>query len=464
MMSIDWKAEVEKRQDEYLEDLFTLLRVNSVRDDEHASEEEPVGPGPRKALDTFLEIAERDGFITKNVDNLAGRVEFGEGDETLGILGHVDVVPVDKYWETDPFEPVIKDGNLYARGASDDKGPTMAAYYALKIIRDLDLPLKKKVHFIVGTDEESGWMCMDRYFKTEPMPDLGFSPDATFPIINGEKGQYTVYLDFTDRDETLVQFTAGQRENMVPAEAKAQLKGVALADLKAEAEAYNDEEPVEITLEESDGMVLVQAKGKAAHGSNPQHGENAATHLARFLLKAVPALKENKFLRFQAEKLHGDYFGKETGVDHHDDVMGDLTLNPGVIHWLEGYPQIVINMRVPRGISYGDIGEKFDSLGETYGFKRTDSDGNRDPHYVSGDDPLVKTLLAAYEDQTGEKGYEQVIGGGTYGRLFERGVAYGAMFPDTPDTMHQANEYARLDDLFTAMAIYADAIYRLISE
>ena len=84
-----------------------------------------------------------------------------------------------------------------------------------------------------------------------------------------------------------------------------------------------------------------------------------------------------------------------------------------------------------------------------------------EPHYVPMDDPLVATLLQVYEDHTGEKGYEQIVGGGTYGRLLKRGVAYGAMFPGYTDTMHQANEFMSLDDLFRATAIYADAIYRL---
>ena len=164
-MEINWKNEVEKRKDDLLEDLFTLLRVDSVRDDEKATAELPVGPGPKEALDVFLEIGKRDGFITKNVDNYAGHIEYGEGEELMGVLGHVDVVPTGTGWDTDPFEPVIKDDRIYARGSSDDKGPSMAAYYAIKIIRDLGLPVSKRVRMIIGTDEESGWQCMTHYLK-----------------------------------------------------------------------------------------------------------------------------------------------------------------------------------------------------------------------------------------------------------------------------------------------------------
>ena len=164
-MTIDWKKEVESRKEDLLKDLFDLLRIESVRDDSKASEDAPVGPGPKKALEAFLAIGERDGFTTKMVGNLAGHIEFAPNPdykETLGVLGHVDVVPVGTGWETDPFEPQIINDRIYARGSSDDKGPSMAAYYALKIIKELGLPVSKRVRFIIGTDEESGWKCMDR--------------------------------------------------------------------------------------------------------------------------------------------------------------------------------------------------------------------------------------------------------------------------------------------------------------
>lgn len=186
-MSVDWKNEATKHQDDYLADLTTMLRVPSFRDDSQATDDAPLGPGPKQALTTFLAIAERDGFKTKNIDNLVGYAEIGEGDETLAILAHVDEMPAGNGWDTDPFEPTIKDGKMYARGVSDDKGPGMAAYYGLKIVKELGLKLNKKIRFIVGTDEESNWTGMKRYFEVEPAPTLGFSPDAMFPLINGEK-------------------------------------------------------------------------------------------------------------------------------------------------------------------------------------------------------------------------------------------------------------------------------------
>jgi dipeptidase D len=90
--------------------------------------------------------------------------------------------------------------------------------------------------------------------------------------------------------------------------------------------------------------------------------------------------------------------------------------------------------------------------------------GFEEPHYVPGSDPMVQTLLKVYEKQTGKPGHEVVIGGGTYGRLFERGVAFGAQPENGPMVMHAANEFMMLDDLILSIAIYAEAIYELTKD
>ena len=154
MENIQWLEEVTKRKESILEDLFRQLRIPSVREDDKATEDAPVGPGPKAALEDFMAMAKEDGFTTKQYGPWAGRVEFGEGEELLGILGHLDVVPVGTGWETDPFEPQIIDEKIYARGSSDDKGPTIAAYHAVKLLLELGVKFNKRIHLIIGTDEE----------------------------------------------------------------------------------------------------------------------------------------------------------------------------------------------------------------------------------------------------------------------------------------------------------------------
>lgn len=466
-MAINWKEEVEKRKEDLLNDLNALLSIDSVRRDELATEEAPVGPGPKEALLKFLEIGERDGFITKNVDNLAGHIEIGDGDELMGVFGHVDVVPVGTGWDTDPFTPTIKDNRLYARGASDDKGPTMAAYYAIKMIRELGLPINKKLRLIIGTDEESGWKCMDRYLAVEQKPDFGFSPDADFPIINGEKGILTLRVHFDTpanaSSTQLLTFDAGLRENMVPQDAIATIQtDVPFDKLVSDLDDFaTQQDVVRATATQANDHIVIEMVGKASHGMAPMNGVNAATFLAQFLGRYEFVGEDRQFLSLIQDYLHLEFYAEKLGLDHEDDVMGVLTMNPGVFKYAQGVGEIALNYRYPKGVTADGLKDGLEKALSDYNV-RIESGKSQAPHYVSGDDPLVRTLLDVYEKHTGHKGSERTIGGGTYGRLLERGVAYGAMFPHSIDTMHQANEFIDLDDLFNATAIYADAISQLV--
>ena len=465
-MAIDWQAEVAKRKDDLLNDLKTMLEIESVRDESIATADAPLGPGPKAALDKFLEIGKRDGFETMELDGLAGHIAYGQGDETLAILGHVDVMPAGKGWDTDPFKPVIKDGRLYARGASDDKGPSMAAYYGLKIVKELGLPVNKKVRFILGTDEESQWRGMSHYFEKMPAPDFGFSPDAFFPIINGEKGNITEYLHFAGENDgafQLLSFKAGLRDNMVPESATATFTAnSSLADLQDKLAAFTSAEGLTAELTQDGDVYRVTLIGKSAHGSTPEAGINGATYLATFLNQFDFAGAAKAYLNVTANVLHRDFAGKKLGVAYTDAKMGALSMNAGVFTFDRHSDDntITLNFRYPQGTTPQAIKEQLETLeGVTC---VTLSDHEHTPHYVPADDPLVATLLSVYEKQTGLKGYEQVIGGGTFGRLLERGVAFGAMFPGYVNTMHQANEFADVEDLYRAAAIYAEAIYELI--
>lgn len=464
---INWLAEVEQRKDVLLKDLFRLLSIPSVREDDLATPEAPVGPGPLAALEEFMAMAKEDGFKTEQFGPWAGRIEIGDGEELLGILGHVDVVPVGTGWETDPFKPEIIDNKIYARGSSDDKGPTVAAYFAIKILRELGIEFKQRVHLIVGTDEESGWQCMDYYFAHAEMPDYGFSPDAVFPIINGEKGNVSATFSFdvneyTQADYSLISFNAGLRSNMVPQDASAIIKGSDLASIVDRFKAFAQENQLKGSVVTMDNQLELELVGKAAHGSTPSKGINAATYLANFLKQlSFDNAAAKDFLNLLGGELHLDFAGEKIGVNVSHEVMGDLSLNVGIANYsLTEGASIDANFRFPIGTDPETILAAIKRHVTEYNVTVTTDEG-KEPHYVSADDPLVKTLLEVYENQTGEKGTEMTIGGGTYGRLMPRGVAYGALFPDSIDTMHQANEFLSIRDLVRATAIYAEAIYRL---
>lgn len=464
----DWMEKANAQKDDYLKDLTTLVKIPSVRDDSQATADAPLGPGPAKALHAFLEMAKKDGFRTKNIDNVVGYAEWGEGDETVAILAHLDVMPAGNGWDSDPFDPIIKDGNFIGRGSSDDKGPGLAAYYALKTLKDMGVKFHKKVRFVAGTDEENDWTGMTKYFETEPMPDLGFSPDAEFPVYNGEKGMFSIKLDMAggnEGDDVLKSFKSGLRFNMVPREADVVVE---VEDNQAVMDAYTDfldNNPVTgEAYEDKDGLHL-EMIGKAAHGMEPEKGINAGTYMARFLQQLKLGVNAKNFVDYIANYLHLDDRMKGFDGAFTDDVMGDLTMNAGIMNF-DGQKggHLDMNFRFPKGITPDDILNKVKPVAADFNID-AHYDTFHTPHFVSPDDPMVKTLMKSYIDVTGDKDAKpECIGGRTFGQLIDNGVAFGALMPDTPNTMHQANEYQPVDDLVKSMAIYMQAIHDLVAD
>ena len=464
-MTVDWKQETEKRKAAYVEDLKALLAVESVRDDSQATPDAPLGPGPTAALVKMLAIAERDGFTTKNIDNIVGYIEIGpkDADEYVAILSHVDVMPAGEGWDTKPFEPVVTEDKIIARGASDDKGPGMSAYYAFKILSDLKVPLKRRVRLIFGTDEENDWTGMTRYFEVEPEPVFGFSPDAEYPIINGEKGNVQVIIkgEATNGGTVkLVDFESGLRTNMVPGIARATVKSSHAEKIVTEFQEFLVENPKVSGSTETDGEIIkFVLNGKQVHGAMPETGENAGTYLANFLQDFDFGGTAKSFLTYLGTPAHDDTVGEKFGVKYTDDVMGPLSMNVGIQKFIDGGEAFInFNFRYPKGITPDEIVDGLSSKLNGWDVTPTIVGHSQAPHYVAPSDPIVETLLRVYHDQTGLPAHDQVIGGGTYGRLMKRGVAYGALFPDSPDTMHQVNEFALLDDLYRSISIYAQAI------
>ena len=211
-MEFDLNKLANDYKEEALDLLKRLISCASVLDEYKPNSDAPFGKENKKALELLLKQAQNDGFITKNVDNYAGHIEFGSGDEKVGILAHLDVVPVKKEeWETDPFELVIKGDKMFARGSLDDKGPLVASYIAMKILKDLGFKPNKRVRLIAGCDEESGSRCLERYFEKEPKPEYGFSPDADFPLIYGEKAMMSYDILGDVSDDIIEEFICGDR-------------------------------------------------------------------------------------------------------------------------------------------------------------------------------------------------------------------------------------------------------------
>lgn len=457
-MKINFKEEVLKYEDELLKDLFDLLKIKSILGTD-VSDETPVGSGPREALDLFLSFGERDGYETKIIDSIAGHIEVGKGEDLFGILGHVDVVPVNESeWTTPPFSPEIRDGKIFARGVLDDKGPTLSGYYAVKLLDKLGVDWKKRVRVIIGSDEETGFRCVKSYFAKEEQPSIGFTPDAMFPLIYGEKAHanFRYNLKFTndnsDSSYKLENFEAGLVKNMVPSEAVATLSTTD-ENIEKLFNEFLSKEQLEGKLENN----KITVYGKAAHGSTPQLGKNAATKLAEFLVKLDLDANGKNYVEFIVNNIANDPYGEKLGLRYSDDEMGDATYNYGIFKY-DGKSAIVeTDSRYPAKFN---LLEKLNVL--TVENFEVEVYSNKEAHYVPKDDKLVTTLLKAYQNHTGDTVSEpRVIGGGTYARCLKKGVAFGVLLPGREDTMHQANEYMYIEDLLLSVAIFAEAIYEL---
>ncbi|MGD8192437.1 dipeptidase PepV [Brevibacillus ginsengisoli] len=473
---VNWMAEVEKRKADLIATTQEFLRIKSVLDEASAGPNAPFGQGIADALNFILKQCEEAGMVTKNVDGYAGHAEFGAGEELVGILSHVDVVPEGDGWTTPPYAAEIVDDKIVARGALDDKGPTVAAFFAAKIVKELGLPLNRRVRLIFGADEETSWRCMHHYFKHEEMPTLGFTPDADFPLIYAEKG--LTHLIFkqsieawkaagkaekAQADVRLLSLQAGRRMNMVPDLANAVLipQQKTADELVQLFEAYMKKSGLTGDAKIAGERVELSLKGVSVHGMDPAKGINAGTELVHFLHKLQLDTRAEAFVQFTETYLYRQHYGEAMGIDHNDPEMGPLTLNTGVLQYeAEGEIRFDINIRYPHSQPY-DKWEP-DLLGHLKNAHLAlEIEENMAPHHVELSHPLITTLQRIYSEQTGLDATAMAIGGATYGRSLDVGVAFGPLFPGRPDCAHQRDEHIFIEDLVRSTAIYAQAIYEL---
>lgn len=452
----------------FLVDLSSLIAIKSTKDAAASKEGAPFGPGPLEALNKMLDLGRRDGFRTKNLQGYAGYIEYGPEDaaDYIAVLGHVDVVPATGKWTSDPFKLRIEDGTLYARGVIDDKGPTMAAYYALKSLKDSGLPIKHRIRLIIGTDEESGCECLIKYNELEPMSLFGFAPDAEFPLIYAEKGRIYARIDLPLHDDAaavrLDTFYSGERVNMVPDHAYAVLAGADAKKWAGEAEKQLQGKSIAYTSESVTGGVKLTVKGQSAHGSQPAEGINAAFLLASALRSIPFSESEKAFVAFLADTLNGDFDGKRLGIAACDDVSGTLTVNAGLVRFDSRHGgSIALDLRCPVKEDLDQIAGTLTSFVEKAGFSIGELEKSK-PLYMDPKHPGVQILKQVYEDHMHLKDVKLLTsGGGTYAQYLDAGVAFGACMPDYPYTGHQVDEHVRADDLLLASAIYADAMLEL---
>lgn len=461
---MDYKNYFNNKKDEMIETLGELVAIPSYMSE--AKEGMPFGEGPYKALHKMLDKAENDGFYVRNIDNYVGTIDmYADKEPSLGILCHLDVVPEGKGWTSDPYTLTKVNGKLVGRGTIDDKGPAVAVLYALKAIKESGIKLSENVRFIVGTNEENGSGDIEHYTKKEKMPPVLFTPDGDYPVINIEKGMLRVsvsspFISSYDCKKSIVSINAGKTINAVPEEAFVEIKGID-TDTLDKIISLNKRK-ITLSYEQNGDIVTVKAKGKGAHASTPEKGDNALTGLLSFLSEDL--FKE--FCNYEViNKLHtvfpyNETDGLSTGVKCYDDISGALTLVFSVLETKENKICGKIDIRFPINETKKDITDKLTDKLSEYDISIDSTEGS-EPHHVEAESEFVKTLLRVYEECTGEKGYCKAIGGGTYVHETEGGVAFGAVFPGEDNNMHGADEYISEDNFLLNAEIFAKAIIEL---
>ena len=428
--------------------LSEWIKIDSVYDDKTISEGQPFGQGVKAALRYIGSIAEQDGFNVTYNDGYATEISYGEGP-IIGIYAHADVVPISGTWKHPPFGGVIDGKAMYGRGTSDDKGPAMASYMALKLLKDNDLIKGYKVRLVIGGNEERGSGCLHYYFHSLNKPHCvaGFTPDGQFPLIYGEKGIANYEIKGATNLGPIMSIKAGVVSNSVIDYAEAMLVNDPTLESRLKQTGYN------YSIDYDGETMKLIIKGKAAHGSLPELGVNAGIQMLDVLGKHYD-IDLLKTLAYQ----YGEPFGRQLGLYFESELLHHTTYNVGLIAYDEGIFSMIVNFRFPENVDFDDVIAKLDAKTPLEVIPLMYSR----PLLFDPESPMIKTLLNAYQAESGDVVTPMItIGGGTYAKEAQNTVAFGSNFPGKDDHIHDIDEKIDLEDFRQSIAIYARAIHDL---
>lgn len=448
---------IEDNWENYVNDVARLVEIPSFEDEKTAGPGKPFGAGPRTALDEVLGMAKGMGFETTDVDGYIGFADMpGETDTQLGIIGHVDVVPAGPGWHFEPYTVDIKEDYLIGRGTLDDKGPVVAALYAMKFWYDKGVKFPYTIRFLFGCNEESGMADVAYYHSKYEDPAFLFTPDAEFPVCYGEKGGFDAAVTSAFiKDGVIKEFEGGAATNAVP--------GSARALIKAQIGEY--ESTGNVKLEPyGDGLMQITATGKSAHASTPDNGVNAIALIVDWLLENnVCEGDEAAWLEFEQKLLdHTD--GSGLGIAASDEHFGPLTVIGGTIKMEDGKFVQTLDSRFPTSIASDQIMSALEAAAPAGA--TVENTLLMQPFLVDPNTPAIQVLSDAFNEVTGEDRKPFTMGGGTYAREFKSGASFGPEMPWKEDpewlgTMHGPDEGISVEQLKTAMKIYALALGKL---
>jgi predicted dipeptidase len=426
------------------------------------------------------------GFDFKSYDGRVDEITMQGPKPVLALLTHADVEGVENQtWTSPPFEGKLVAGRLVGRGTEDDKGPLIAALYAMAAIRDSGWPLRSTVRLLVANGEESSWDEIPYYLARAPMPDRTIGLDAAYPVVNAQKAYGILRFRGQPAAEPkpgkwrVVSMSGGSGMSIIPEKGQAILerlgsdrdKSGAQADLARSAASWaKAHPPAKLAVTREGGLLKLQAEGHAGHSSEPGTGHNALGDLTAFLATLDLRLDAwGALASFTGVAVGTETNGRSLGIDHRDAVMGELTSSLAFLRDDKGTPIAEVNIRVPRGINQQQIEKQ---VAERTGvFSRRAAAQivpkvvlANEPHIEPAEGELVSGLLATWQEVTGTPGKAIAIGGGTQARLFKGGVDFGPADSMAKYRGHGVDEYLSPEELHRIAELTVAAVWKLEAE
>ena len=463
------KAFAASHSQEYLEDLAKLIAVPSVSEERYmATAEAPFGIRCVEALQVMMDMCRGYGLETRTIGDVIGIAEYGQGERELDIVAHLDVQPAGEGWTTDPFKLTIDGDTLYGRGVSDDKGPALAALYAVRALKESGIPLKKKVRLVWGTGEEYAIQDIHYYTDAEPAPPFMFTPDHSYPLVNSCKAGYTNKMEasFIDDESApgvrVMSLAAGNNRGAVPGSCEAQVNGADREALERAIEDRSSATGLPFHVDWQDGQARISCEGVSTHAVKADQGKNALTAMLG-LLTALPLSDTDghrMLRRFDAIFPHGDVEGRQGGLYVSDKESGGSLYNIGIFRYTPVALEVQLRATLPATTDTERFKDFFRDKMEDIGLSVVEenvSEGRNIPL----DDPYVKKLMASYEFYTGEKAFGISAGGGDYSHHFPRGIAFGCEPYGVDTRMHGAQEFVSLENMLRSVCIFAQSIWEI---
>ena len=439
------KNRIEQMLPNQIEDLKALVRIPSVSRGDPAEPGKPFGKTVYEALQKALEIARKLGLKAWDIDGYCGVVEYGEGEETLGILAHLDVVPEGEGWSVPPYSATEKDGRIIGRGTLDDKSPALSAIYALATVKDCGFRMKRRVRVILGCDEEIGSLGVEHYLKVEGQPTLAFTPDAEYPAVNSEMG--IIHTTYEKHYPSSIRIDCGSAANVIP--------GVIRAELPFRAVPIHA--PEGYTVAYDDNRITVEGRG--GHASMPEFAKNALQALLKILVAQPLCEADKETVRALHNLWAFDMHGESLGIDVTDE-SGRITYQPDVIRFDENGVRFICDCRHPFSAKAEDLLKTWDAAYGKAGFARTETTV-KPGHFIPADSELVSTLMNVYNELNGSDSKPLSMGGGTYARELTNAVAFGTVREGEESMCHMPDESISIEDIRFNTNCMAEAIKRL---